>query len=43
MPHANWITSNAHLSQIELDQMSKGKNGQAYPFMYREELVLVFC
>lgn len=41
MPHSSWITSNTHLSEMELDRMSRGKNGLAYPFVYREELVLV--
>lgn len=42
MPHSSWITFKTHLSEIELEQMSRGKNGQAYPFMFWEELVLVF-
>ena len=43
MPHSGRITSNTHLSEMELDQMSEGKNEPAYPFVYGEELVLVFC
>lgn len=43
MAHSSRITSKPHLSELELDQMSRGKNAQAHPFMFREELVLVFC
>lgn len=43
MAHSSRITCKPHLSRLELDQMSVAVNGQAHPFVFWEELVLVFC